>query len=418
MATNDSCRPTTQHLSRTNEILFTDLTNYIKSSMLVELRNNFDEPPQESDFKHHHLNVEQNLTNATSLLSKISKNEVIPNRILILIILVAGENSKIGVWTNTKIMMYADSLLKDILNRCGYLDFSSLIGSEIDEILSELRPKLMKNSWRNYPAAVNCFIWILFSLKCPLLGEYLNHVLPTCLLLTDDHVYTNKVKGLQCLHHVASNVSRTDLNQYGQGAVIYKAVEHMIYLREPEIIPYLGKCLAALLSKTEHSPTSVSLSWNHFDDLLNVWLPSMEMEQKLVLREAYMDSLDGILQAMGLGSARWSTKLLLIFSDYCEQEHTCEKSLKSLFTFIKSAWPRISIHFHSIVFILMKVIINGKSKGSISKYSTRQSLLLVKKCFKALEELCHSDFCDFLTNMKKNDEMVHFYKLITEWEES
>ncbi|KAG8273018.1 TEL2-interacting protein 2 [Homalodisca vitripennis] len=307
---------------------FIDLLELLKRSILPEQKYNFDEPLQDSCFKEHILNVETNLLNAISLLTKIREGEAIPKKIVLYTILVAGENSTINMWTNHKIMMYADNLLKEILTRYGYSDLSSLLKLEVDDCLSELRPKLLKNTWKNYPAAVDSFIWILFSLKCPHVGEHLHSILPTCLLLTDDHVYANKVKGLQCLQHVASNVSRTDLNQYGQGAVIYKAVEHMVYLREPEIIPHLAKCLIALLSKTEQSPTSHSLTWNHFDDVLNIWLPSMEMEQKLVLREAYIENLNEFLQAMGLGSARWSRKLMLIFSDYCEQEHTREMSLK------------------------------------------------------------------------------------------
>uniref|UniRef100_A0A1B6GX94 Uncharacterized protein n=1 Tax=Cuerna arida TaxID=1464854 RepID=A0A1B6GX94_9HEMI len=393
---------------------FINLLELLKCSILPEQKYNFDEPLQDSCFKEHILNVETNLLNAIPLLSKLRKSEVIPKKIVLYTILVAGENSTITMWTNRKIMMYADILLKEVLNRYGYSNLSSLLELEVGDYLSELRPKLLKNSWKNYPAAVDSFIWILFSLKCPHIGEHLHSVLPTCLLLTDDHVYDNKVKGLQCLQHVASNVSRTDLDQYGQGAVIYKAVEHMIYIREPKIIPHLAKCLIALLSKTEHSPTSQSLTWNHFDDVLNIWLPSMEMEQKLVLREAYMENLNEFLQAMGLGSARWSRKLILIFSDYCEQEHSCEMSLKTLLTFINSAWPRISNHFHSIVIILMKVIINMKTKGSISNNSTKPSRIIVQQCFKALEKLSNFMYCDFVNKMKKNRDMFHLYKLVME----
>lgn len=42
--------------------------------------------------------------------------------------------------------------------------------------------------------------------QCPHLGGLLSAVLPTCLLLVDDHEHSNKVIGLYCLQHVTTHV--------------------------------------------------------------------------------------------------------------------------------------------------------------------------------------------------------------------
>lgn len=73
---------------------------------------------------------------------------------------------------------------------------------------------------------------------------------------------------------------------------------------------------------------ALQFQWNHFDDVLNIWLPCMEMEQQVVLREAYIDSIDLLIAAMGLSSVRWSRKLLNVLSEYCENDNTEDKALQ------------------------------------------------------------------------------------------
>lgn len=72
----------------------------------------------------------------------------------------------------------------------------------------------------------------------------------------------------------------------------------------------------------------LQFQWNHFDDVLNIWLPCMEMEQQVVLREAYIDSINLLIAAMGLSSVRWSRKLLSVLSEYCEKDNTEYKALQ------------------------------------------------------------------------------------------
>lgn len=72
----------------------------------------------------------------------------------------------------------------------------------------------------------------------------------------------------------------------------------------------------------------LQFQWNHFDDVLNIWLPFMVMEQQVVLREAYIDSIDLLIAAMGLSSVRWSRKLLNVLSEYCENDNTEDKALQ------------------------------------------------------------------------------------------
>lgn len=70
------------------------------------------------------------------------------------------------------------------------------------------------------------------------------------------------------------------------------------------------------------------LQWSHFDDVLNIWLPGMEMEQKITSRIINLECLSNFLLAAGLISVRWSQKLLNIFTEYSAEKNTCEKSLQ------------------------------------------------------------------------------------------
>lgn len=50
------------------------------------------------------------------------------------------------------------------------------------------------------------FKYMFYLLQCPYFEDILPCVLPTCLLMIDDHELKNKVLGLECLAHLANNV--------------------------------------------------------------------------------------------------------------------------------------------------------------------------------------------------------------------
>nr|CAD7456590.1 unnamed protein product [Timema tahoe] len=92
--------------------------------------------------------------------------------------------------------------------------------------------------------------------KVPYLSEHLSSVLPTALITVDDFNTETQVFGISCLEHIIEHVTRTELNWYGQGDVIYKALERLLYHREAELVRPLLRCVVLLLGKLEGGYTS------------------------------------------------------------------------------------------------------------------------------------------------------------------
>ena len=50
-----------------------------------------------------------------------------------------------------------------------------------------------------------------FQMKMPNLSDHLDLILPPCLNFVDDHELTNKIVGVQCLHHILNNTSSSEI---------------------------------------------------------------------------------------------------------------------------------------------------------------------------------------------------------------
>nr|CAD7577410.1 unnamed protein product [Timema californicum] len=154
----------------------------------------------------------------------------------------------------------------------------------------------------------------------PYLSEHLSSVLPTALITVDDFNTETQVFGISCLEHIIEHVTRTELNWYGQGDVIYKALERLLYHREAELVRPLLRCVVLLLGKLEGGYTNHdnNYKWSRCDDVLQIVLQNTEHEQNIPLRRAYIDSLPALLDASKMGVIRWSKRLLRILREYLE----------------------------------------------------------------------------------------------------
>lgn len=54
-------------------------------------------------------------------------------------------------------------------------------------------------------------------LQKPYISEYLDLLLPTSLIITDDFTVSNKIIGVECLHHIVSN----SVSIYGVHNLLY-----------------------------------------------------------------------------------------------------------------------------------------------------------------------------------------------------
>ncbi|XP_034936052.1 TELO2-interacting protein 2-like [Chelonus insularis] len=276
-------------------------------------------------------NLEQIKYNFYDVLKSIKDDCDKQLPILIHLIIIVGEQSEQSHWNTQKSVSLAHNILEEI---CNFLNierisqfFTNNLNDNLKKVLITLRPKLLKNTWKNYPAAVLCYKWILHQTQAPKLLEYLSDVLPTALIIYDDYVPANRILGLKCIHKILEHSSmQHEFVRSGYVDVLYDALEKLTRHRETEYIIPLYSCLTTVLMNLEYGNTSNTYEWTKRDNIIGTLLDNMEFETNLELRHAYMTSLPQLLT--NIGCAKWCERLTRLLSEYCGN-HTDLRTLRA-----------------------------------------------------------------------------------------
>jgi hypothetical protein len=165
------------------EQVWETVENAILGAFLPRMTVANERPCEESDFKEYLLNIGSRLKALTLIFQQIAKNlgcdefntnkRISKNHAVYLLIL-CGEHSIHDKWTTKETIKYSEELLSLLCKLWCCKSISlMLIGNEsrqeyfglFSAALLSLRPKLQKNTWKTYPAAVSCYQWLLFQVK-------------------------------------------------------------------------------------------------------------------------------------------------------------------------------------------------------------------------------------------------------------
>lgn len=149
---------------------YNELLYILQSSTLPEQSFGFDQPYEVDMFKEYVTEVQSNISKSITILSSTDfegfLNASLRKNIVINTVFLCGEHSENNIWTSTESINLSNLLLKQLLNKCNCATLLDLLVQfNCESFISELRFKLHKTSWKNYPAAVSCFKWILTSIK-------------------------------------------------------------------------------------------------------------------------------------------------------------------------------------------------------------------------------------------------------------
>ncbi|KAG8233704.1 hypothetical protein J437_LFUL014308 [Ladona fulva] len=362
--------------------------------------------PTELDFHDDIISTEKNLDHLQCRLTKLLDLNPFINAsmldsnvrsFIISLLVVCGEQSSKEVWTSehsVKVMtdihrMLCQIFLVDIENM--FVEFESKWNFCVCKLLlSSLKIKLQSKSWKQHPAAFKCYRWILFSMKEEQMCENIEDVLPPTLVAIDDYEMNNQILGIECLSHIMTNITRTDLCSLGYDDVIFSALEHLLYTKEPELIEKLVPCLTQFLEKVEKGYTKKEdhLQCSRYDKALKIILSNMELEQYLTKRKAYIRVLPMYLDSMGLPMLRWSKQLLRIFEDYVFVDDgsggiSTKMAIEALKVFILHTWPAIPNKMDKVLELLLKILLEVTELDSsivMSKEASEEILNLVEEC--------------------------------------
>ncbi|XP_077996795.1 TELO2-interacting protein 2-like [Glandiceps talaboti] len=320
-------------------------------------------------------------------------NSVITNCVTI-----AATHAEKHQWSNKTTVQQSQELQKAICQVCSCDTIQELLSGPthtaqedtkrifekgiFGKILTNLRPILARETWKLEPRSRHVFKWCMSKVKHPYLGDYLDKVLPPSLLFVDDYQVDNKILGIQCLHHIISNVDPTQLKWYGTAMVIYEALQKHIYSQEVLLLDVLYPCLIGLLKVIERSPrkTDQSRKANRYDELFQITLTNMEFEQKIVLRRVYSKYLYLFIENMGITVIRHYKKLLQVITGFLEvydgpDEITRLNILKLLRMVTMETWPRISHHINTLLKSLLRLMYDVVTDRSSTSEEVKQKLL-------------------------------------------
>jgi len=124
-------------------------------------------------------------------------------------------------------------------------------------VIMFIRPKLLKDTWKMFPASVVCYRWILGSVEKPLLKNHISEILPTALIILDDYVENNQKLGLECINIIIEHCENSkSLRNFNYGEVIFQALEKMTLKVESFLIIPLYTCISDLLNNIEYCDDS------------------------------------------------------------------------------------------------------------------------------------------------------------------
>ncbi len=363
-------------------------------------------------------------------LSEIPRDHVQPNtEKIIRVWLVKGlwlaleHSSGEALWTSPESLQMSKDLIQTLLdlNQCSSLTDllckkpdnagSDIRSYYVHTILAEICSQLTRANWKQKPSVSHVYAAVLASTVFPHLGERLDMVLPSALIIIDDHELSNKIQGVKCLKHIMSNVSHAELRRHGKAEVIYDSLQRYTHSHEECLLSELYPALRLVLQITEGSPNKVSKTReeNKYDKILRRLLTDMELENRIVLRWVYIEHLPEFITDMGIVTVRHTQSLLRVLENYLDvydgpKELARSHALKCVKVTLQQTWPRIPSHCQQIFKMLLKFVYDISTDSSLTPVKVKEDLVeQAAECLTLLGRISPVQVCELCTSVAELD---------------
>ncbi|XP_015608224.1 TELO2-interacting protein 2 [Cephus cinctus] len=390
---------TTKEDCRINENFWKNCVELIEKTLVPEKSIGASRPCEQKDFREYRQTVDEKLNVLKCTLQSMCYNNnndsinllietPIEKLFTVHLLLLIGEHCEQNVWNtahSVHLSKELESILCDICH-CTNVYQIMIKNDIISSMLLILRPKLFKNTWKAYPAAVTSYKWLLQQVQKPRLLNYMTDILPTALIILDDYVPNNKIIALECLRIIMEHgFMARELVEHGYADVIFDALEHLTHHREAQYIIPLYSCISLVLRTLEIDNNDENLlEWSKRDDVLLTLLNNMECEQNLELRETYMLSLLPLLTK--IGSAKWCKRLTRIIVEYCQHYthiKTIRATLRTARGLLQLFHPRMAAHCVVLYTAFLKLWMDLAEAAVFDN----ETIHILKECIFLLQKL-------------------------------
>ncbi|KAH6929198.1 hypothetical protein HPB50_024108 [Hyalomma asiaticum] len=276
-------------------------------------------------------------------------------------------------------------------------------------VLNYIRPKLAKETWKKNPCYRHVYREALFQLSPNDVRDALPIVVAPALLLVDDYMTYNQRLGLSCARRIIVSVPPSELDQYGRLEVLFDALKHLLYVKEPDVIVQLHMCLRSLIFADFLDAFRTVCIKDHRRQKMAGYaycelLTAAEVEQTFALRKAYSSQFLPYIKCLGMDVAKYIDRTLRVLLQYLEVYDTDEictrNALLSLAGLIKQMWPRIRFHYRRII--------EGVFKLAYDQCECQNSVLWdeIGQCLHLLQQSCPEQYEKFhkdLLSLKEQD---------------
>lgn len=266
-------------------------------------------------------------------------------------------------------------------------------------VLKYIQPKLTKETWKKNPCYRHVYREVLFKLSPNDMSDVLPIVMAPALLLVDDYMTHNQRLGLTCVRCIIVSVPPSDLDQYGRLEVLFDALKHLLYVKEPDIIVELHTGLRNLifsdyLDALRTFRTKDDRRQKMADYVYCELLTAAEVEQTFALRKAYSSQFAPYIKCLGMDVVKYMDKTLRVLLEYMEMHDTDEQicrrnALLSLAMLIKQSWPRIQFHFRRIIESIFKLAYDLCEHGNSALWDD------IGNCLYLLQQSCPKQYQEF-----------------------
>ncbi|XP_015181784.1 PREDICTED: TELO2-interacting protein 2-like [Polistes dominula] len=290
-------------------------------------------PLEEEDFREYRAIVDRNLNNIKMMLEsvlekcketnkRIDCDSILGKTFGMNLLYLIGEMHEKNVWNTAESVKISKTLSSYFCQLYVYENVKDFIwlGNNIVVMFEKFRYKLQRDTWKTYPSAVAWYKWFIHHIKGFTPFKIREVLFPTILIILDDYVPENIVKGLECLHLLTNNscpLLKKEFIETGYAEAIYYSLERLAHQRNVIYTVPLYLCLKDILEMLDMHDNINLFEWNKRDVILSILLSHMEFEQDVELRHAYMLSLP---QLLSIGSTKWCDKIARILSDYCKHQ--------------------------------------------------------------------------------------------------
>ncbi|PZC85500.1 hypothetical protein B5X24_HaOG216608 [Helicoverpa armigera] len=164
-----------------------------------------------------------------------------------------------------------------------------------DKCIKELHQKMTLDDFKKYPSLIEVYCLIIKDVQKYNLSINPITVLPIALLLVDDYITPNKVKGLQCCNLIIQCLNSDSFTSGNYYDVVYVSLKKNIYEKDIEVTKALFTCFPDFLQILPQDEKKKKL-----DDVYSGAIDQLHSETNLYRKAACFDFTTKIIEMHGV----------------------------------------------------------------------------------------------------------------------